>query len=65
MSVDEITISKQDAAHRLRVSEATISRMVKRGELEGYHIAGRLRITEGSISNYIEDAKVKQAAAYA
>lgn len=65
MSADEVTISKQDAAHRLRVSEATITRMVKRGELEGYHVAGRLRITEGSIEDFIADCKVKQAAAYA
>lgn len=62
---DEVTISRQDAAHRLHCGEATISRMVQRGELEGYHLNGRLRVVEGSLDAYIAEAKRKQAAAYA
>lgn len=60
---DEVTISRQDAAHRLHCGEATISRMVQRHELEGYHLNGRLRVVESSLDAYI--AKAKQAAAYA
>ena len=53
---DERTISKGDAAHRLSVSDATITRMVKDGRLKGYHVAGRLRILESSLERYVAEA---------
>ena len=43
------SMSKQEAAQRLGVSEATVLRMTKDGRLQGYHVAGKLRIKVESI----------------
>jgi excisionase family DNA binding protein len=46
-----------DVAERLRISKATVFRLLDRKELPGYKIGGQWRISPKQLDNYLESVE--------
>jgi excisionase family DNA binding protein len=44
----------EEVAKILRVSEATIRRLVRNGELEGFYVGSQLRVTADALDRYMQ-----------
>lgn len=51
-------ITPQEAAKMLKVSDQTIRKMIKRGDLKAYKVGCRWRIEQGEINKLLKQAKV-------
>lgn len=51
----------RDVAVYLNVDEKTVYRLVKRGELPGFKVAGTWRFRQHDIDAWIEEQKLKRA----
>ena len=54
-------LSIQEVANTMRVSDKTVRRMIKRGDLTAYKVGerGQLRIKERDLEQYIEGQRVE------
>lgn len=54
-------LTLQEVADLMRVSQRTIRRLIKRGELAAYRVGdrGQLRVKEGELEQYIESQRVQ------
>ena len=53
-------LTVQEVAEAMRVSEKTVRRLIKRGDLTAYKVGdrGQLRVKEGELERYIEAQRV-------
>lgn len=56
-------LSLQDASHVVRLSEVSIRRAVKAGELAAVKVRGRYRITEAALRDWLSGKSTHAAAA--
>jgi excisionase family DNA binding protein len=54
----ERLLTTEEVAELLRVDPVTVRRLVTRGELIGYRIAGEYRFTEAGVENFVESQRV-------
>ena len=50
-------MSVQQVADFLKVSEGTIIRLLKSGEMEGHKVGGQWRLTRNQVDEYLEKQK--------
>lgn len=50
--------SVNDLIEMLQVSRKTILNLIKKGELTGFSIGGRYRVTQKALNAYIEKTKI-------
>jgi excisionase family DNA binding protein len=55
----EDLLTPEDVAKRLNVSEYTVRRLLRTGELQGLKVGGQWRITPSAVKDYI-DKQAKQ-----
>lgn len=51
--------TQKDLATILNVSIKTISRYIKKGELEALKVGGKIMVTNASFQKFLEDSKIK------
>lgn len=56
---EEKVYSINDLIEILQVSRKTILNLIKKGELVGFSIGGRYRVTQRALDNYIEKTRVQ------
>jgi excisionase family DNA binding protein len=54
----ERLLTTEEVAELLRIDPVTVRRLVTRGELIGYRIAGEYRFTEAGVENFVESQRV-------
>lgn len=54
----ERLLTTEEVAELLRIDPVTVRRLVTRGELIGYRIAGEYRFTQAGVENFVESQKV-------
>ncbi len=47
----------EEVAKLLRVSEATVRRLIKTGELEGFSVGNQYRITQEALDKYMKKVR--------
>lgn len=54
-------LTVQEVAEAMRVSEKTVRRLIKRGDLSAYKVGdrGQLRVKEGELDRYLESQRVE------
>jgi excisionase family DNA binding protein len=50
---DDAFLTVQEVSQQLRVSELTVTRLVRRGELLGVRVGRQIRIAQSSLDDYI------------
>lgn len=53
MTDDQADFTRSEAADRLRLSEVTVDRLLRSGELVGYHLGRRVRVRRDSVEQYL------------
>src|SRR3981081_52793 len=54
----ERLLTTEEVAELLRIEPVTVRRLVTRGELVGYRIAGEYRFTPAGVENFVESQRV-------
>src|SRR5437660_12677844 len=54
----ERLLTTEEVAELLRIDPVTVRRLVMRGELIGYRIAGEYRFTEAGVESFVESQRV-------
>src|SRR5947209_20622216 len=54
----ERLLTTEEVAELLRIDPVTVRRLVTRGELIGYRIAGEYRFSEAGVENFVESQRV-------
>ncbi len=54
----ERLLTTEEVAELLRIEPVTVRRLVTRGELIGYRIAGEYRFTQAGVENFVESQRV-------
>lgn len=57
---EEQALTIEETAKRLSLSEVTVARMFRDGDIPGYKIGGSWRIDRVDLENYIGEQKQKQ-----
>lgn len=59
-------LTVQEIAEALKVSEKTVRRLIKRGDLAAYRLGerGQLRVNEDELERYVESQRVKPVAGH-
>jgi excisionase family DNA binding protein len=58
---DMMLLTVQDVAEVMRISEKTVRRLIKRGDLVAYKVGdrGQLRVNEHEVERYLESQRVQ------
>ncbi len=59
LAVDETYLKLHEIAERLQVSDRTVTRWIKSGELPAYKFANEYRITETDLKAFLEKHRAK------
>lgn len=54
IAMDRQLLTVEEVAQRLQLSEGTVKRLLRDGELEGYKIRGTWRIAQSNLEQFLE-----------